>query len=137
MSASADLRFSKARRLLTAHDYKSVFDDAVLKVSCSQLLILARPNGLEGARLGMVVAKRHIRLATRRNRLKRIVRESFRHAQARLACIDGIDGGIDSVVLARAGADALDKRQLREHLDQLWSQLARKAQRRFATGQPC
>lgn len=40
------------------------------------------------ARLGVVVAKRNVRLAVARNRLKRFVRESFRLLQANLRGLD-------------------------------------------------
>ena len=40
------------------------------------------------ARLGVVVAKRNVKLAVARNRLKRTVRESFRLQQS---CLTGLD----------------------------------------------
>lgn len=40
------------------------------------------------ARLGIVVAKRNVKLAVARNRIKRLVRETFRQQQQRL---DGLD----------------------------------------------
>jgi ribonuclease P protein component len=49
------------------------------------------------ARLGLVVAKKHLKRAVDRNRFKRLVRESFRSHQEQLA-------GLDVVVLARNGA---------------------------------
>ena len=42
------------------------------------LLVMARPNELGQARLGMVVAKRLLPRAVDRNRVKRCVRETFR-----------------------------------------------------------
>jgi ribonuclease P protein component len=113
------LCFSRSQRLLTPRDYKQVFDGASLKVSCKEVLILARPNNLGHARLGLVVPKRQVRKANQRNRIKRITRESFRHQP-------GL-GGVDAVVLARGGADRLDNAELRRQLNQLWRQLQRKA----------
>lgn len=46
------------------------------------------------ARLGIVVAKRNVRLAVARNKLKRLVRESFRQQQQRL-------NGLDIVVVIK------------------------------------
>ena len=46
------------------------------------------------ARLGIVVAKRNVKLAVDRNRLKRLVRESFRQQQEHL-------GGLDIVVIIK------------------------------------
>lgn len=121
-----DQRFDKARRLLTPAQYKAVFDDAAFKVSSRELLILARPNALPHARLGLVVGKRYARLAVSRNRVKRIARETFRLNQTDLA-------GLDGIVLGRAGVDQLDKAALRQQLAQLWRQLRRKAQRSTET----
>jgi ribonuclease P protein component len=46
-------------------------------------------NNAPAARLGVVIGKRHINLATRRNRLRRTVREGFRQRwQSTLPSID-------------------------------------------------
>lgn len=111
--------FGKTSRLLNARDYKQVFDNARLKVSTPELLFLAYPNQASNARMGLVIAKKHVRLAVRRNRVKRILRETFRHQQSELA-------GLDIVVLARKGLDTLDKPQLHQSCQQLWQQLQRK-----------
>lgn len=42
------------------------------------------PNGLAMARLGMVVPKKVWARAVDRNRIRRLLREAFRHDQARL-----------------------------------------------------
>lgn len=123
----ASLGFPKALRLLTPADFKPVFDGADLRVSSKELLILARVNLLNRPRLGLVIAKKHIRLATQRNRIKRIVRESFRSQQTAFG-----DYGVDTIVLARAGLDRLDNRALDASLRHLWQQLQRKAQKRLS-----
>lgn len=118
-----ELGFPKALRLLTPADFKQVFDAADLRVSSKELLILARANLVERPRLGLVIAKKHIRLANQRNRIKRIVRESFRAQQHGLASARGID----AIVLARSGLDKLDNPALHTLMRQLWQQLQRKA----------
>lgn len=70
------------------------------------------------SRLGIIVARKHVKRATDRNRIKRLVRESFRHRQ------DGIPK-LDVVVLARPGIGTLDNQQLFQQLDRLWSKLSR------------
>ena len=112
--------FSKSQRLLEAAAYKSVFDDARLKVSRQQVLFLARPNDLVNPRLGLVIAKKNVRKANQRNRIKRIIRESFRLKQHRLS-------NIDTVVLARRGLDQLSNADLHTLFGQLWHQLQQKA----------
>lgn len=114
--------FDKSRRLLDSSEFKSVFDGAVLKVSNQQLLFLAIPNQYTKARLGLVIAKKNVRLAVNRNRVKRIIRESFR-------CNESIPA-IDTVVLARRGIDQLDNAALHQMLDQLWQKLTDRANRR-------
>lgn len=112
--------FDKPLRLLDANAYTTVFDNAQLKVSKQQVLYLARKNGTAIPRLGLVIAKKNVRLAIQRNRIKRILRESFRLQQHRL-------GGIDTVVLARRGLDQLDNRALHALFNQLWQQLHEKS----------
>jgi ribonuclease P protein component len=118
-------RFSKALRLLTPADFKQVFDRAELRVSSKELLILARINCFDHPRLGLVIAKKHVRRAVQRNRIKRVIRERFRQQQAALLGTRGID----TIVLARGGIDKLDNAALQHLLDGLWHQLQRKAQK--------
>lgn len=120
--------FDKSQRLLDAKAYKAVFDDAQLKVSNQQVLFLARENSLLYPRLGLVIAKKNVRLATQRNRIKRIIRESFRLQQQL--------NGIDTIVLARRGLDQLDNAGLRKLFDQLWLQLDKKAEKKNQHKQP-
>ena len=63
------------------------------------------------------MAKKRVRRATRRNRLKRLVRESFRENQHRLA-------GLDLVVIVLAPADGEPGVVLRSSLDRHWTRLA-------------
>lgn len=122
----AEFSFPKSLRLLTPRDFKQVFDAAALKVSTREVLILARANQLNHPRLGLVIAKKHVRRATARNRIKRVIRETFRHEQGRFA---GPHAGLDVVILARSGIDRLDKKTLQQQLMPLWQQLQRKSGR--------
>jgi len=65
------------------------------------------------------VAKKRIRRANRRNRLKRQVRECFRENQDRLS-------GLDLVVVALAAADQAAGSVLRGSLDRHWTSLAQR-----------
>jgi len=73
-------------------------------------------NGLQHARLGLTVSRRVSSSAVRRNRLKRLIRESFRHHQVELK-------GLDIVVVARAQADKTESSALRDALQQHWQSL--------------
>ncbi len=80
--------FPRSSRLLNAGDYRTVFNGAQLKVSDRHLLMLATPNQLSHSRVGLVIAKKNVRLAVQRNRVKRIIRESFRLQDAGFPNLD-------------------------------------------------
>ena len=117
----SDFGFAKPLRLLNAAQYRSVFSGTQIRAAHPHLLILARPNELGHPRLGLVMAKKHVRNATDRNRIKRIARETFRLRQHQLPAID-------AVVLARPGAGGLDNAALTKLFDKLWRKLAKRAQ---------
>jgi len=75
--------------------------------------VLYRQNGTDEARLGLAIAKRRCRLASDRNRLKRIVRESFRQQRRSLP-------GLDIVVINQASANQADNPMLLKSLDAHW-----------------
>lgn len=121
MTEPADKRFPRSARLLTPGDYRQVFDQVSYRASDKHLLILARPGATDHTRIGLIIAKRHVRKAVQRNRIKRQIRESFRHWQTDLPVLD-------MVVLARPGLGQLDNHSIRQILEPLWQKLTRKAQ---------
>lgn len=76
-----------------------------------------RPNEMGYARLGLAISKRKIKKAVVRNRIKRLVRESFRLSQHQLA-------GIDIVVLAQPEAGTADRSAVWESLARHWQRLS-------------
>jgi len=132
--------FGKNLRLLNASDFKAVFDDAPFRASHQHLLILSRSNAsstntlstdpssnnqintapTDIPRLGLVIAKKNVRLAVERNRIKRIARESFRLQQYQLP-------GVDAVVLARRGLDKLTNDELHKLFNKQWARIIKKA----------
>jgi ribonuclease P protein component len=104
--------FPKTARLLSPKDYKPVFDNSRYKVSTKQFLLLATASQARRPRLGLVIAKKHVSKAFQRNRLKRVLRESFRLRQSEIPLID-------IVVLARKDADKLAPLELRKMIDRL------------------
>jgi ribonuclease P protein component len=113
--------FGKESRLLKAEEYKAIFDNASIKVSSNDILLLARPNGLSQSRLGLIIAKKNIRKAVQRNRIKRLVRESFRHRE-------GSTIQIDVIFLARKGLDQLDNHSIGQQLHEHWDRINKKVQ---------
>jgi ribonuclease P protein component len=109
--------YSKEDRLLDAGAYRQVFDQVDAKVSHKNLLLLATKNNLKHDRLGLIIAKKHVRLAVQRNRIKRVIREVFRNHPSQ-------SPGLDIIVLARKGADQLDNASLSSILRLQWQKLA-------------
>lgn len=115
-----DSSFGKTRRLLNAKDYSRVFDGAEARASHKHLLLLARTNNRPGHRLGLVIAKKNVRLAVERNRIKRVTREFFR-------TLPESEPPMDVVLLARRGIGQLDNAALSSLLQQQWLKMSRHA----------
>jgi ribonuclease P protein component len=110
--------FCREKRLLTPRQFKTVFDSPSGKVPGKNVLLLARLNDLDHPRLGMVIGKKSVKLSVERNRLKRQIRESYRHSQEALS-------GWDIVIVARKGLGDLENTELAQQFSKLWKRLAR------------
>jgi ribonuclease P protein component len=77
----------------------------------------ARPNDLTWPRLGMSIAARIVRRAVDRNRVRRLIRESFRMHRQELPSLDIVIG-------ARGAAAQADGASLRAALANLWQRIA-------------
>jgi ribonuclease P protein component len=115
--------FSRQRRLLNASDFRRVFDQADFKISDQHLLILARPSLDENSRLGLVIAKKGIKLAVHRNRVKRVMRDSFRTLCTQA---NGFSPPLDLVILSRKGLGELDNATLHRLINKQWTRLRKK-----------
>ena len=114
----------KHAKLLKASDYNQVFDKAV-RSSDRYFTVLARPNDLQHARLGMAFTKKRVKLAVARNRLKRISRESFRLVLLKQQTGQG-EIKADYIVLAGAQCEKASNQQLFHSLEQHWQHLNKK-----------
>ncbi|HSX71196.1 ribonuclease P protein component [Pseudomonas subflava] len=113
--------FGREKRLLTPRHFKAVFDSPSGKAPGKNVLLLARANDLDHPRLGLVIGKKSVKLSVERNRLKRVIRDTFRLNQDSL-------GGLDIVVVARKGLGDLDNPELHQQFGKLWRRLARQRQ---------
>lgn len=107
-------------RLHCAADFKSVFDGALFKVHQPHFLFLAKPSEQSKSRLGLVVAKKKVRRAHERNRIKRLARESFRLHQQQLDLLD-------IVVMPKLGIEVVSNAELTQQLQFAWRKLNRLA----------
>lgn len=116
------MKFSRQSRLLKPAEFKAVFQKPV-RSSDGFFRVMARVNGLQGHRLGMAVSKKACSTAVGRNRIKRVIRESFRHR------IIGQQPGdsLDFVVIPSAAAATQENSVLDQSLTAHWKQLIRKA----------
>lgn len=97
----------------------------------SILLVVARKNGLEGmTRLGLSIGKSIWKSAVRRNRVRRVFRESFRLSYPELP------PGYDLVLIAAAPALEPELEATRRELVSLARKAARRYEEKVAAGPP-
>lgn len=108
-------RFPKNLILRKNSDFQHVFKTQLSLVT-SGLVFLRTPNTLKHPRLGIIIAKKNVKRAVDRNRIKRLIRERFRLRQATLPAFD-------IIVIARHGIEQRDKSTLHALLDQQWEKL--------------
>lgn len=111
--------FPATARLRQSAEFRAVFANGRKFVSPGFVVIAAEGSAGQ-ARLGLALAKRRIARAVERNRVKRVLRESFRLHRADLA-------PIDVVVLARSRTSTMSNAALFDQLEALWPQLDRVA----------
>ncbi len=116
--------FSRRVRLLSSDDFQKVFKQTNYRSVDQRLTVLARQNQLGYARLGLAISKRTIKTAVGRNRVKRLVRESFRQHQQSLA-------GLDIVVLSRNAAPHASNSELVLALQTHWQRTTKQQAKRL------
>lgn len=111
-----DAAFPRRVRIVRSADYLALRKTGK-RVHARNFRADVTRNPAGHARLGLVVSKRVSKSAVRRNRIKRICRDSFRRHRASLP-------PIDIVLIATPQADACDNAALHADLKQLWNRLA-------------
>ncbi len=116
MSSSPTFKLSKEAKLLDAKAYKFVFSKAN-KAGDAFFTVLYRKNHLSHARLGVIVAKKNTKKAVDRNRIKRIIRESFRlKTELRTKAFD-------IIVLSKRMTTQQTNVRLFNSLDKIWQKI--------------
>jgi ribonuclease P protein component len=104
--------FKPAQRLRQKSEFDRVYRDA-RRFADALFAIFARNTSGPAPRLGLAIAARIIGGAVQRNRIKRLVRESFRQHQHQLPAMD-------FVVNARSGARDADNTAIVRSLEKHW-----------------
>ncbi|RUM93200.1 MAG: ribonuclease P protein component [Thiothrix sp.] len=105
----------KSSRLLTKADFDLVFTDAK-SFRDRKYTLLVRKSDQETARIGFILAKKKVRLSVDRNRIRRVVRESFRHWRAELPIVD-------MIFISQPGLASMPNLKLFPSLDKQWSRI--------------
>ena len=107
--------FNRESRLLTPGQFQSVFTKPI-RFGSSHITVLVTQNPENNNRLGLAIAKKRVKLAVQRNRIKRLIRESFRLNQHNLP-------NIDIVVMVKSGTDKLENPQINQQLEKIWRKI--------------
>ena len=111
---SSSASFPRSHRLLKADEFTAVLRQSDVNKSAGPLRMRARKNRMRDARLGLVVGKKGNRTAVRRNRIKRLVRDSFRQRSGTLS-------GYDIVIQVFA---EIEDERLKRSLEKMFTELA-------------
>jgi ribonuclease P protein component len=116
VAAERPLGFPPERRMRRKADFDAVYGRGRRIASDGLFTMNALRNDALGPRLGLAVAARVAGKAVERNRVRRIIRESFRLTQQSLP-------SFDIVVGTRAAVRSATNAQLRDSLLKLWPRL--------------
>lgn len=107
-----EFTFSRESRLLTSENFAFVFKQS--KRSYAKYFnIFSRMNSLGRPRLGLTVTKKNVKQAHERNRIKRLIRESFRLNKHSMP-------SMDFIVIIKKGIVDIDNYVLNDVLAKLW-----------------
>ena len=114
----SDFHFCRDKKLLNAEQYKLVFSKSK-RFGNKSFTILARENNLAYPRLGLAVSKKAVKRAVDRNRVKRIIRESFRLHQHKLP-------NVDIIAMCKSDVLTLDKHEMHKQIETQWRFMQKK-----------
>lgn len=112
--------FGKQHRLRRRREFRRVFGRSDKPVCEAAFVVHYCANTLGRPRLGLAISRKVSGNAVRRNKVRRIVKESFR------LCIPQLDA-LDFVVTGRAKLAEYSARELADMLVHAWSQCMKRA----------
>jgi ribonuclease P protein component len=107
------LVFLKKSKLLSQAQFKSVFQKKNKRFA-HYFIIYIVENKLDYPRIGFVLSKKQVKLATHRNTIRRVVKESFRMHQHSLP-------SLDFVIVGLTKADKVTKKELANCMAKQWN----------------
>ena len=114
--------YPKQLRLLTPRDYSRVFENSQFKVTGPLGVFIATPNELDHPRIGFVIAKKKVRFAVGRNRIKRVIKDCYRLSQHKLP-------SVDIVFIARPGIGEKENIAITKFCKYSWHKLSEQAKK--------
>lgn len=105
-------KFPAFLRLRDSSQIKDVLENAK-KYRDNNLSVFVKPNDLDYPRLAVIIANKYVAKAVQRNRIKRLVRESFRLNQSQIT-------GYDIVVFGYRGIENFSNIKLLQCLIKNW-----------------
>ena len=113
--APARKSFSRSNRLVHAQQYRQVFEHN-FRIRDEYITLLIGHQRGDQPRLGFAIAKKQVKRAVDRNRLKRLFRESFRLNQQDLP-------DVDMVIMVRQNILKLTHSEIYLRLNKLWQKV--------------
>lgn len=121
---ASTLNFPRTHRLIGKHAFRHVFTNSK-RITHSSLLAFYQGREREHQpRLGIIIKKQIVKKAVERNKIRRLIRESFRQIQNAKAL-----RGLDIVILVRSECTSNHK-ILRTNIDHIWNLIAHAHQSR-------
>lgn len=103
--------FPKELKIRKSSEYEEIFGTSK-RLRSQHFNILYVQNTLGYSRAGIVVGKKNVRSAVKRNRIKRLVREVFRNNKS-------LFDSLDVVFLAKKGSDTLNYINVKREIEEI------------------